>query len=80
MCGVLLALQFPFIMSSPLAALTFAIITTGIVGAIAVVVGGQLAPLPLYALILVSVLELLDFLCFKYNVTLEGSLVGISRF
>uniref|UniRef100_A0A182JXV6 adenylate cyclase n=1 Tax=Anopheles christyi TaxID=43041 RepID=A0A182JXV6_9DIPT len=39
-------------MNSPLAALSFAILTTGTIGAISTFVGTQLAPLPLFALIL----------------------------
>uniref|UniRef100_A0A2M4AD02 adenylate cyclase n=1 Tax=Anopheles triannulatus TaxID=58253 RepID=A0A2M4AD02_9DIPT len=52
LCGILVALQFPAVMNSPLAALSFAILTTGTIGAISTFVGAQLAPLPLFALIL----------------------------
>ncbi|XP_061516922.1 adenylate cyclase type 2 isoform X1 [Anopheles gambiae] len=52
LCGILVALQFPAVMNSPLAALSFAILTTGTIGAISTFVGTQLAPLPLFALIL----------------------------
>lgn len=54
LCGILVALHFPVVMNSPLAALAFALLTTGTVGAAAIAVGAQLAPLPLFALILVS--------------------------
>ncbi|XP_058119078.1 LOW QUALITY PROTEIN: adenylate cyclase type 2 [Anopheles coustani] len=53
LCGILVALQIPAVMNSPLAALSFAILTTGTIGAISTFVGTQLAPLPLFALILV---------------------------
>ncbi|XP_059607594.1 adenylate cyclase type 2 [Phlebotomus argentipes] len=49
---VLVALQFPAVLNSPLAALGFAILATVCLGAAATVVGGHVAPLPLYALIL----------------------------
>uniref|UniRef100_A0AAG5DS33 adenylate cyclase n=1 Tax=Anopheles atroparvus TaxID=41427 RepID=A0AAG5DS33_ANOAO len=52
LCGILVALQIPAVMNSPLAALSFAILTTGTIGAISTFVGTQLAPLPLFALIL----------------------------
>ncbi|XP_055628937.1 adenylate cyclase type 2 isoform X2 [Toxorhynchites rutilus septentrionalis] len=52
LCGILVALHFPVVMNSPLAALAFALLTTGTVGAVAIAVGAQLAPLPLFALIL----------------------------
>ncbi|XP_058066441.1 adenylate cyclase type 2 [Anopheles bellator] len=52
LCGILVALQFPVVTNSPLAALSFAILTTGTIGAISTFVGAQLAPLPLFALIL----------------------------
>lgn len=55
LCGILVALHFPVVMNSPLAALAFAMLTTGTIGAVAIAVGAQLAPLPLFALILVSV-------------------------
>lgn len=54
-CGVLLALQFPIVMSSPITALGFAALITGALGTVSTVVGQTLAPLPLFALILVSV-------------------------
>lgn len=53
-CGVLIALQFPVVMSSPVAALAFAFVTTASLGTVATLVGGVVAPLPLFALILVS--------------------------
>lgn len=53
-CGVLIALQFPVVMSSPVAALAFAFVTTASLGTVATVVCGTVAPLPLFALILVS--------------------------
>ncbi|XP_058835255.1 adenylate cyclase type 2 isoform X3 [Topomyia yanbarensis] len=52
LCGILVALHFPMVMNSPLAALGFALLTTGTIGAVAIAVGAQLAPLPLFALIL----------------------------
>nr|XP_029713545.1 adenylate cyclase type 2-like isoform X1 [Aedes albopictus] len=52
LCVILVALHFPMVMNSPLAALSFAMLTTGTIGAIAIAVGAQLAPLPLFALIL----------------------------
>ena len=55
LCVILVALHFPMVMNSPLAALSFAMLTTGTIGAIAIAVGAQLAPLPLFALILVSI-------------------------
>lgn len=54
-CGVLIALQFPVVMSSPVAALAFAFVTTASLGTVATVVGGTVAPLPLFALILVCI-------------------------
>ncbi len=53
-CGVLLALQFPVVISSPVAALSFAILTTASLGTVATIVGGTFAPLSMFALILVS--------------------------
>ncbi|CAO1424898.1 unnamed protein product, partial [Diamesa serratosioi] len=50
--AVLIALQFPSIMSSPWAALSFATFVTSALGTVATLVGGSVAPLPLYALIL----------------------------
>uniref|UniRef100_A0A1B0EYW1 Uncharacterized protein n=2 Tax=Lutzomyia longipalpis TaxID=7200 RepID=A0A1B0EYW1_LUTLO len=55
---VLVALQFPAVLNSPLAALGFAILATVCLGAAATFVGGHVAPLPLFALILV-----------RYNIT-----------
>lgn len=55
-CGVLIALQFPVVMSSPVAALAFAVVTTASLGTVATVVGGTVAPLPLFALILVNII------------------------
>ncbi|XP_062560157.1 adenylate cyclase type 2 isoform X2 [Armigeres subalbatus] len=52
LCVILVALHFPMVMNSPLAALSFALMTTGTIGAVAIAVGAQLAPLPLFALIL----------------------------
>ncbi|XP_065078953.1 adenylate cyclase type 2 isoform X2 [Ochlerotatus camptorhynchus] len=52
LCVILVALHFPMVMNSPLAALSFAMLTTGTIGVIAITVGAQLAPLPLFALIL----------------------------
>ncbi|XP_055692723.1 adenylate cyclase type 2 isoform X3 [Lutzomyia longipalpis] len=50
--SVLVALQFPAVLNSPLAALGFAILATVCLGAAATFVGGHVAPLPLFALIL----------------------------
>lgn len=53
-CGsILTALQFPAVLSSPFAALAFAISTTATLAFLSVIVGGTLAPLPLFAVILV---------------------------
>lgn len=54
-CSVLIALQFPVVMSSPVTALGFAALITCSLGTVAAVVGGDVAPLPLFALILVSI-------------------------
>lgn len=52
-CGsILTALQFPAVLSSPFAALAFAISTTATLAFLSVIVGGTLAPLPLFAVIL----------------------------
>lgn len=51
---ILISLQFPAIMSSPLAALSFAACFTAVLGSTATIVGDEIAPLPLYALIVVS--------------------------
>ncbi|KAH8405251.1 hypothetical protein KR222_000518, partial [Zaprionus bogoriensis] len=50
--SILKALQFPAVLSSPAAALAFAIVTTFSLGTIAAITGGELAPLPMYALFL----------------------------
>lgn len=50
--SILTALQFP--LSSPAAALAFAIVTTFSLGTIAAITGEELAPLPLFAVFLVS--------------------------
>lgn len=55
--SILTALQFPAVLSSPAAALAFAIVTTFSLGTIAAITGDQLAPLPMYALFLVSPLQ-----------------------
>lgn len=52
--GILVALQFSAVLHTPWAALAFSIVTTGTVGTIAAIVGGPVAPLPLFALILVN--------------------------
>ncbi|KAJ6645300.1 Adenylate cyclase type 2 [Pseudolycoriella hygida] len=52
-CGVLLALQFPVVISSPVAALSFAFLTTASLGTVAAIVGGTFAPLSMFALILI---------------------------
>lgn len=54
-CGVLIALQFPIVMSSPVTALGFAILITVSLGSVSAKVGTILAPLPIFALILVSI-------------------------
>ncbi|XP_037041756.1 adenylate cyclase type 2 isoform X2 [Bradysia coprophila] len=51
-CGVLLAVQFPVVISSPVAALAFSILTTASLGTVATIVGGTFAPLSMFALIL----------------------------
>lgn len=57
--GILVALQFPTVLSSPVAALGFAIITIASLSAAAItLVGEQIAPLPLFALILVNALSI----------------------
>ncbi|KAH8373310.1 hypothetical protein KR009_000395 [Drosophila setifemur] len=50
--SILTALQFPAVLSSPAAALAFAIVTTFSLGSIAAITGNDLAPLPMYALFL----------------------------
>ncbi|KAH8306990.1 hypothetical protein KR044_002461 [Drosophila immigrans] len=50
--SILTALQFPAVLSSPAAALAFAIVTTFSLGTIAAITGKELAPLPMYALFL----------------------------
>ncbi|XP_017843837.2 adenylate cyclase type 2 isoform X2 [Drosophila busckii] len=50
--SILTALQFPAVLSSPAAALSFAIVTTFSLGTIAAITGNNLAPLPMYALFL----------------------------
>ncbi|XP_017466015.1 PREDICTED: adenylate cyclase type 2 isoform X2 [Rhagoletis zephyria] len=50
--GILTALQFPAVLSSPVAALAFAIVTTFSLGTIAAITGEKLAPLPLFAVFL----------------------------
>lgn len=52
--SILTALQFPAVLSSPVAALAFAIVTTFSLGTIAAITGEELAPLPLFAVFLVS--------------------------
>ncbi|XP_020716800.1 adenylate cyclase type 2 isoform X2 [Ceratitis capitata] len=49
---ILTALQFPAVLSSPVAALAFAIVTTFTLGTIAAIIGGKLAPIPLFAVFL----------------------------
>ncbi|KAL7731856.1 hypothetical protein ACLKA6_017435 [Drosophila palustris] len=50
--SILTALQSPAVLSSPAAALAFAIVTTFSLGTIAAITGSELAPLPMYALFL----------------------------
>ncbi|XP_039963573.1 adenylate cyclase type 2 isoform X1 [Bactrocera neohumeralis] len=50
--GILTALQFPAVLSSPAAALAFAIVTTFSLGTIAAITGEKLAPIPLFAVFL----------------------------
>ncbi|XP_030371932.1 adenylate cyclase type 2 isoform X2 [Scaptodrosophila lebanonensis] len=50
--SILTALQFPAVLSSPAAALAFAIVTTFSLGTIAAITGDELAPLPMFALFL----------------------------
>lgn len=61
LCGVLIALQFPIVMSSPITALGFAVLITVSLGSVSAKVGTVLAPLPIFALILVSVFGSLSF-------------------
>lgn len=68
--SILTALQFPAVLSSPAAALAFAIVTTFSLGTIAAITGDELAPLPMYALFLVR-----KSLCF-----LAVSQISISNF
>lgn len=51
---ILVALQFSAVLHTPWAALAFSIVTTGTVGTVSAIVGGPVAPLPLFALILVN--------------------------
>jgi hypothetical protein len=51
---ILIALQFPSTMSSPWTAMLFAASVTAVLGSTAIVAGGAIAALPLYALIMVS--------------------------
>ncbi|XP_046807359.1 adenylate cyclase type 2-like [Lucilia cuprina] len=53
--SILTALQFPAVLNSPVAALAFAIVTTFSLGTIAAITGEELAPLPLFAVFLVSI-------------------------
>lgn len=50
--SILTALQFPAVLSSPVAALTFALLTTFSLGTITAITGGILASLPLFAIFL----------------------------
>lgn len=63
-CGVLIALQFPIVMSSPIAALGFAVLITVSLGSVSAKVGTILAPLPIFALILVSEIRTWRY-CFR---------------
>lgn len=65
-CGVLIALQFPIVMSSPITALGFAVLITVSLGSVSAKVGTTLAPLPIFALILVSI-EHLFILSINFN-------------
>lgn len=58
---MLIALQFPIVMSSPLTALGFAALITVSLGFVAAKVASSLAPLPIFALILVSFVRKLTF-------------------
>lgn len=71
-CGVLIALQFPVVMSSPVAALAFAFVTTASLGTVATIVGGVVAPLPLFALILVG-FQVLSVILLLYSPFCAGS-------
>ncbi|XP_031622871.1 adenylate cyclase type 2 isoform X2 [Contarinia nasturtii] len=51
-CSLLIALQFPIVMSSPITALGFAMLITVCLGSVSAKVGTTLAPLPIFALIL----------------------------
>ena len=50
---ILISLQFPSMMSSPWIAMLFAASVTAVLGSTAIVTGGAIAALPLYALIMV---------------------------
>jgi adenylate cyclase 2 len=51
---ILIALQFPYTMTSPWTAMIFAACVTSVLGSTAIVAGDEIASLPLYALIMVS--------------------------
>lgn len=60
-CSVLIALQFPIVMSSPVTALGFAILVTVSLGSMAAKVAPTLSPLPIFALILVCIVRVVVF-------------------
>jgi hypothetical protein len=66
---VLITLQFPSIMSSPWVALSFASCFTAVM-AVASLVGGEVAPLPLYALIMVNISKLAIHIVFEISLIL----------
>lgn len=51
---ILVALQFPSVLHTPWAALVFSVVTTATIGTISAFVGGPVASLPIFALILVN--------------------------
>lgn len=67
---IVIALQFPIVMSSPITALGFAVLITVSLGSAAAKVGTVLAPLPIFALILVSIFSVLSSFFFVHLVLL----------
>lgn len=76
-CSVLIALQFPIVMSSPITALGFAILITVCLGSVSAKVGTTLAPLPIFALILVCITHKLN-ICFCID-QIQSTAEHISR-
>lgn len=63
---ILIALQFPSTMNSPWIAMLFAAGVTAVLGSTAIISGGEIAALPLYALIMVINESKLQFYTLKY--------------